>query len=340
MSTTGSKSDGRGGLLIVAALALVMGLFTGDAIAQTGTLTGTVTDATTGLPIEGALVVARGMGMGGPHHGGEIGRSHHGGGWHGPRHVFTGADGGYVIEELAPGEYWVACGTPGYIVEFATAIIADGGTTVLDFALDPLEFGAVEGTVTDAATGLPIVGARVVLIPSVSGELRTQTGDDAGDGLWLHAVTGDDGRYLMENIPAGEYEAHARSWGYLRPDPVPVTVVADQTVVVDFALEPLTFGSLEGHVTDAATGDPIAGAVVFAFQHLPGSTGPGEGSEAGENGRWNMVRTDPSGFYRFEELAAGTWSVRAFAMGYRIAEGSAEIVPDQTAVLDLVLEAW
>ena len=339
MSNTGSKPAVRGALLTVAAVALVTGLSTGAAVAQTGTLTGTVTDASTGLPIEGALVVARGMGMGGPSHGGEIGRNQRRNGWHGPRHAFSGADGGYAIEELEAGDYWLACGTPGYLVQFATATIADGETTVVDFALDPLEFGSVEGTVTDAATGLPIVGARVVLIPSLSGELRSQTGDDFGDGLWLHAVTGDDGRYLMENVPAGQYEARAMSWGYLRPDPVPVTVVADQTAVVDFILEPLIFGSLEGHVTDSASGGPISGAVVFAFQHLPGSAAPSEGSGAGagENGRWNIVRTDASGFYRFEELAAGTWSIRAFAMGYRMVEGTAESLPNQTTLLDLAL---
>jgi len=52
-------------MFIVMAAALALGLLTGNAMAQTGILQGTVTDAGTGIPIDHALVVARGA-MGGP----------------------------------------------------------------------------------------------------------------------------------------------------------------------------------------------------------------------------------------------------------------------------------
>jgi len=331
--------------LPVIAAALLLGLFAGSAMAQTGTLTGVVTDASSGDPIEGALVVARGS-MGGPHveMGGGPGP---GGGGHGMRHAYTGADGGYVIDELEPGDYVVSCGAPGYSVTSVDATIADGETTVVDFALQPLTFGAVAGLVTDLSTGLPIAGARVMLmVPMMphAAITRGPSGDDGGDSMWLHAVTGDDGTYQIDNVPSGDYEARAMSWGYLRSDPVPVTVVEGETSQVDFELEPLTFGSLEGHVTDAITGEPIAGAMVFAFRQMPGMPGmpripgPGERGEAGEMGRWNFARTDADGYYRFDELAVGTWTIRAFAWNYSMGEGEAEVAANATTVVDLTLE--
>jgi hypothetical protein len=33
--------------------------------------------------------------------------------------------------------------------------------------------------------------------------------------MWLHAVTGADGSYLIENVPVGDYNARAMSFGYL-----------------------------------------------------------------------------------------------------------------------------
>lgn len=328
--------DGRG--LAVLTMVLVLGLCASSAMAQTGVLTGTVTDADTSEPIEGALVVARGDGMGGPHGSGRLDSGGHPGGPHGPRHAFTDANGSYTIEELEAGDYDVACGTPGYSVAYAGATIADGETTVLDFALEPLTFGAVAGHVTDASTGMPIAGARVVLLRPHIGEVRSPSGDDAGESMWLHAVTGDDGTYSIDNVPSGDYEARAMSFGYLRSEPVPVTVVEGETAQVDLELMPLTFGSLEGHVTDTVTGAPIEGAIVFAFQHAPWMPGPGERGQDGESGRWNFARTDADGFYRFDELSAGIWTVRAFSWGYYMGQGEAEVVADETAVLDLSLE--
>jgi protocatechuate 3,4-dioxygenase beta subunit len=297
------------------ALMLCLGLAAPEAAAQTGTLQGTVTDADTGLAIEGAMVFAR------PDRDGEHPPGHR------PLRARTGVDGTYLIEEAPAGDYLMYCGMRGYYRATAPATVVDGQATVVDFALEPLAFGAVTGVVTDAVSGLPIVGARVALRPP-----RALAEDK---GFWMSAVTDDNGVYLIENALAGEYEIFARAYGYHTSDPVPVTVVDGETAVVDLTLEPLTFGSLEGAVTDAVTGDPVAGARVM----LRVARTDALGDDGGPGGwGWYATETDDTGYYLFEEVVAGDYIVHVWAQGYLPGEADATVVGDQTTVVDIALE--
>ena len=126
--------------------------------AQTATVTGTVTDADTGLAIEGAFVTLRpadgcaggggsqfhggghGWGHGGGHGGGGggggFGGGHHGGGAGNMIRVETDADGLYVIDGLEAGEYLVRACACGYVpTDLIPVTVADGETVVMDFAL-------------------------------------------------------------------------------------------------------------------------------------------------------------------------------------------------------------
>lgn len=332
-------------LLPLIVVLLIVGLFTGSAMAQTGALSGVVTDADTGEPVEGALVLVHADGgMAGPQLGGRRG-SGSGGGGQGSLHATTNELGAYLFEALAAGDYSVNCGKIGYEVAHAAVTIEDGQTTTLDFVLVPLAFGSVSGLVTDDL-GAPIVGARVVLSRLEAGEAAGGSGGSGGSGsggsggsgggMCLNALTGEDGTYAIDNVPVGDYEAVAMAYGYTTSDPVPVTVVEGvATENVDFVLVPLTYGSLEGFVTDQSTGVPIEGARVMASQHLPGTRPPSMG---GGGGWSNVAETDEAGFYRFEELAAGTWTVRSTARGYMPFETEIEIVTDTTTGLDIALE--
>jgi hypothetical protein len=328
-------------MFIVMAAALALGLLAGNAMAQTGVLQGTVTDAGTALPIEGALVVARSC-MGGPGGGGGEGHGGDhppgGGGHHPPRYAFTDAAGAYAFDDLPAGDYRVACGKPGYVMANTEVTITDGGTTVQDFALEPLVFGSVGGTVIDAVSQLPLQGAHVMLRPAQVPELKGTRGSEGGGGMWLHAVTGADGSYLIDNVPVGDYDARAMSFGYLPSEVGPVTVVEGALSQVDFALAPLTFGSLEGTVTDGSTGAVIEGAIVVACRFGFNGPAPGESEEKGMGGGWNVAITDEDGFYHFDQLPAGTWTVRAFAWGFDSAMAEVVIVADETTVQDFALD--
>ena len=301
------------GLMTAAVVVVSLGLFAASASAQTGAIEGTVSDAVSSLPIEGAIVMARGSFDGGQ------------GGNHGHHPVVTDQDGVYIIEDLEEGEYTLRCGAADYLLATFSVVVVEGQTTVQDIALEPLTFGSVDGLVTDAVTGLPIAGARVVLRP-------VHEAGAGGDWHWLSAVTGVDGVYFIENVIAGEYEATARAFGYLPNEPVLVSVSDGATSTVDLALDPLAFGSAEGTVTDSATGDPIDGARVSLIRNWSG-----EGSGDQPDWGWNHTVTDENGFYRFDDVEVSVYRVTAFANGYTRGEAEIEVLDGQTTVADLAL---
>lgn len=95
--------------------------------------------------------------------------------------------------------------------------------------------GTVAGEVTDAATGEPIVGVQVEVV-----------------GTNVGGVTGQNGRYLLNRVPAGEQTIRATYIGYSRATET-VAVAAGGTVTVNFALRTSAI-ELEGLVVSAVTG--------------------------------------------------------------------------------------
>lgn len=144
--------------LVGVAMAAIFALTVVSAQAQTATVTGTVVDASTGLPIEGAFVTLRpadgcaggggsqfhggghghgGGSGGGGGGGGGFGGGHHGGGAGNVVRVQTDANGVYVIADLAANDYLVRACACGYLpTELTPVTVADGETVVQDFELD------------------------------------------------------------------------------------------------------------------------------------------------------------------------------------------------------------
>lgn len=78
--------------------------------------------------------------------------------------------------------------------------------------------GTVTGTVVDRSTRQPLTGVQVYI-----------------QRLGRGALTSENGRFLIANIPAGSYEVEAQLIGYA-PARQTVQVAADQTVAVNFEL--------------------------------------------------------------------------------------------------------
>jgi len=201
-----------------------------------GSIAGTITDASTSLPIEDAYVIVRGPGFWNNHY------------------VQTGADGTYMVDDLVPGDYTVSAHVEDYFPgDYPDPVAIDGNdTTGIDIALAPIVPTGIRGTVTDVSTGNPIEGARV-------------SADDVN--AWHHhrvAYTDENGDYEIEIRP-GEYHVTARAEGYLMEE-YPSNVIVPETGFIediDFALTGFSFGTISGTVTDSS-GAPVENARVIA----------------------------------------------------------------------------
>ena len=250
-------------------------------IVPTG-IRGTVTDISTGNPIEGARIHAFNVNY-----------------WHHNRVAYTDENGDYEID-TPPGEYQVRACAEGYLSEeYPTNVIVPetGYVEDIDFALTGFSFGSISGTVTDTS-GSPIENARIIA--------RKYDG-------WFgrHARTDETGAYTIENLLPGDYRVHAYKWGY-DPAVYPDTVVVPDggnVVDIDFIMTPPLphDGVISGTVTDDSTGLPIEGASLIALGH--------------SNGPWHhfvvrRVFTDENGDYLFDNLPHIQFKIHTHADGY------------------------
>lgn len=228
-----------------------------------GWITGDVVDAATSMPLGLALVQFFDSSG---HYAGD---------------VYSNPAGQFTMGQLNPGTYF-AIANEGilYVSEIYDNVICagscdplsgtpipvnDGSGTTIHFALE--QGGFISGSITDAATGTPLVGVAVDAI------------DDSG--YWVSDTETDAlGHYTIFGLPAGSYFVLADAYyeyidklydnidcpnGSCDPttgDAVSVTL-GQETSGIDFALD--RGGSLSGTVTDAATGVPLENTEIRVY---------------------------------------------------------------------------
>ncbi|MBL8775209.1 MAG: carboxypeptidase regulatory-like domain-containing protein [Acidimicrobiales bacterium] len=146
--------------------------------------------------------------------------------------------------------------------------------------------GLMGGTITDAVTGLPVVGAGVIALrTSDFGTAASATTDAAGNYL-MQAPTGTYFLYLVD--PTG---SHAD--GFLGA-PQQVTVTDGAAIDTDGTMAgSAARGAFSGTVTDQATGAAVPGAIVYAI----GASGIAGGTVTASNGTYILTGLVP-GTYR------------------------------------------
>jgi len=245
-----------------------------------GTIEGTITDASTGLPIDYASVITYAPAI-------EMSDQ-------------TDQNGHYIIEEVPAWPSWnVEAYAPGYVSQLKIVAVDSGVTVTIDFVLEP--FGVVDGVVTGSSTGLPIAEAVV----------------RAGEYL---NTTDTSGYYLLSDILEGTYTVTAAALGYASESKERVKVWAGDTTTVNFQLESVPPGTIIGNVTDAKTGESIAGATVTA------------------NGYSNT--TDANGDYVISNVPAWTYTVTASASGYVSFNVTRTVPPDGNVTANFELSPF
>ena len=158
----------------------------------------------------------------------------------------------------------------------------------------------VAGTVKDRVTGEPIQNAAV------------------SAGGWKTERTDVNGRFIMKLETGKSWQLVASHAEYHQGPPQPFSSPSPKTVESEFLLDPITTGTILGTAINAATGEPIANAVIEI---------------AGQK-----VRTDSQGRFRAEEIEAGEVLVSGAQSGYRADSETLLVEALQTAEATLELE--
>lgn len=198
--------------------------------------------------------------------------------------------------------------------------------------------GRVEGTVTDSVHTRPLAGVRVVALAA-----------DARPDSRRAASTDSLGRYRIDSLSPGRYlvglESPLLDSLEITLAPREVAVVEGAVATTDLALPPAAKlrsavcsgaalptdrGVLYGHVVDAATEAPLAGAVVTVAWRERSVDRTTLRSES--NLRTASVAADSAGWYRVCGVPTGTWL--SFLLQYRQHSGSAvrTIVDDSLGI--------
>jgi len=269
----------------------------------------------------------------------------------------TNEYGSYTVSGLPVGDYVVTVDKEGYrSASFYTSVLA-ATTTPGDVCLQPAASGptgALKGTVyvqEDDGRISPLPGAMVILtdlgeeepkpLPPVSDGPSAGRSEPVGDEYW--AYSGFDGSYSIEGVPPGRYQATAvrPGMGFEQRE---VAIEAGSTTQADFTLVLVlpVYREITGTVTNALTGEPIAGAEVFAAADFPPVLLSGEARPGRPRG--SIIIPDPDkcsmyavtndkGAYRLLVPDSVT-IIHVYALGFEPAE---EVV-DERSVIDFKLK--
>jgi len=166
----------------------------------------------------------------------------------------------------------------------------------------------LEGTVMDSASGWAIPGATV-----------TVTDGEGQKG----ATSAPDGSFAVADIAPGAVEVRCERQGYLGNSFTDV-LSAGETLRVTIRMEPRSdMAGIKGRVLDAATGEPLAGAIIDA--------------EAG--GARASALSGPDGAYMVAGLSCGLLTVNVSMEGYLGQKLSGELATPGMYTLDIALHA-
>jgi hypothetical protein len=198
------------------------------------TVSGAVTDATTGGAVVGAVVRLRTGATAAV-----------------VESTTTIAGGAYTLTAVQAGEYNLNISATGYTTQTTAEFAVAEANIVRNIALAEVPPGVtVSGSVTNATTGAAIVGAVV----------RIRTGATAAVVESTTTITG--GAYTLTAVQAGEYNLNISATGFTTQTTAEFAV-AEANIVRNIALAVAPVVTVSGYVTDTGSGAVIVGASVL-----------------------------------------------------------------------------
>jgi YD repeat-containing protein len=183
-----------------------------------GTISGTITDTGSGLPIAGAVVEA--LQAGGVR-----------------RAARTRSTGTYSLTELNGGVYELRVSASDYATALRSAInVSAGSTTTMDVAMSKV--GVISGVVTQSNGSTPITGAALKVFQ--------------GSSVVASAVSSATGAYSIQRLNPGSYTVQASAPAYQNQNQTGVIVTAQATTTVNFSLNAGTASGVIRYVYDEA----------------------------------------------------------------------------------------
>jgi len=254
---------------------------------SSGSVAGTAVDAVTAAPLSGAAVaVANAF----------------------PVAAAVADDGGrFSIPDLAPGQYTITASVAGHGQACQGLTVTSGHQSRVTLALSP-NCGILAGTVRDISIAQPLAGASIQVL-TTGGRRIAEVRSDRG------------GHYRTPPLHPGRYlvMGGARGFGH---DTVGVEAIRDHPAQADLGLMPCA-GAMTGAITDAATGAPMPGAVVRAYDSLGAPVA--------------QAVSDGNGRYCLPGLAEDYYMVTVSAQGRQTALSGAYAAANNTIQVNMAL---
>ncbi|MED1796757.1 carboxypeptidase regulatory-like domain-containing protein [Brevibacillus nitrificans] len=257
-----------------------------------GALAGQVVDSSN-LPVQGAIVTVRDNTPAGAV----------------IANVLTDGNGEYQVPGLQPQSYAITVSATEKVTYTTGAIILPGATTTRNVQLADLP-GTLLGTILDATSGLPIMGANIeVSIRNTAGVVVASTYSDPS------------GNYLVAGLAPGSYTVTVNATNY-QSNSASANVVANGSTSVSLSLFPSP-GEIQGLVLAQGTFDPVPGAQVNAVD---------------SNGALvKSTLSDNQGNFQFTGLGSGHYIVVASASGFQTSQTGANVLANTATNVQIVL---
>ncbi len=212
-------------------------------------------------------------------------------------HTNSNPSGQFSFPRVPVGSYFITASEPGLLtpVRIAISVVRNRPTNVtITMQTDPdAQKNALFGIVKSTTNDQPIVDATVEIY-RVAGSTRERVGV---------VNTNSQGQYLFALLDDGDYLIRSSKAGFLTSESAPVTVGGRDYASVDvlLAADPdANTGTVSGIISDAATGQPLANALVALYLITNGT-----------ETIIDITKTNAGGLYLFGDLPTGTYRVKS-----------------------------